>query len=57
MTVAANGSVVDATVVQNSLGSERLASCALSQIRDWKFPAISGGLTTFQAPFLFTPPE
>ena len=57
MTVAANGSVAQATVVQNTLGSERLAACALSQIRDWKFPAIAGGFTTFQAPFLFTPPE
>src|SRR6185503_13694379 len=32
MTVAPNGTVAEATVVQNTLGSERLASCALSQI-------------------------
>lgn len=57
MTVSPEGRVVQASVVQNTVGSERLASCALSQIRDWKFPAIAGGLTTFQAPFLFTPPE
>ena len=57
LTVAASGDVVEATVVQNTVGSTRLAECALSQIRDWKFPAIPEGLTTFQAPFVFTPPN
>jgi TonB family protein len=57
MTVAASGEVVEATVIENSLGSQRLGNCALAQIRDWKFPAIQGGLTTFQAPFVFTPPK
>jgi TonB family protein len=57
MTVTAAGNVQEATVVRNSVGSERLAACALSQIRSWKFPPISGGLTTFQAPFVFTPPK
>lgn len=57
MTVTAAGNVQEATVVRNTLGSERIASCALSQIRSWKFPPISGGLTTFQAPFVFTPPK
>lgn len=57
MTVAASGEVVEATVVENTLGSSRLAECALSQIRDWKFPPIEKGLTSFQAPFVFTPPK
>ena len=57
MTVTAAGDVLDATVVQNTAGSARLASCALSQIRGWRFPPINGGLTTFQAPFVFTPPR
>lgn len=57
MTVTAAGSVQEATVVRNTLGSERLAACALSQIRSWRFPPIDGGLTTFQAPFVFTPPK
>ena len=57
MTVTPAGSVQEATVVRNSVGSDRLAACALSQIRSWKFPPISGGLTTFQAPFVFTPPK
>ena len=57
MTITASGNVQDATVVRNTLGSDRIASCALSQIRSWKFPPISGGLTTFQAPFVFTPPK
>jgi TonB family protein len=57
LTVAASGEVIEATIVENTLGSSRLASCALSQIRDWKFPAIERGTTTFQAPFVFTPPR
>jgi TonB family protein len=57
MTVAASGKVIDATVVQNTVGSERLAACALAQIREWRFPAIPEGITTFQTPFVFTPPN
>ncbi|HET9328270.1 MAG TPA: AgmX/PglI C-terminal domain-containing protein [Candidatus Eisenbacteria bacterium] len=57
ISVAASGMVIEATVVQNTVGSERLASCALSQIRDWRFPAIPEGVTAFQTPFVFTPPE
>ncbi len=57
MTVAASGEVVSATVAENTIGSSRLVSCALSQIRAWKFPAIPYGVTTFQAPFVFTPPR
>lgn len=57
MTVTASGNVAEAAVVRNTVGSDRLESCALSQIRSWKFPSISGGLTTFQAPFVFTPPK
>ena len=57
LTVAASGDVIEATIVHDTVGSQRLASCALSQIRDWKFPPIRVGLTTFQAPFVFTPPS
>lgn len=57
MTVSASGTVTEATVVRNSTGSDRLAQCALSQIRDWRFPAIAEGVTTFQTPFVFTPPQ
>ena len=57
ISVAASGEVMEATVVQNTVGSERLASCALSQIREWRFPPIAEGVTAFQAPFVFTPPQ
>jgi TonB family protein len=57
LTVAPSGEVSEAAVVQNTLGSDRLASCALAQIRDWRFPAIPVGVTTFQVPFVFTPPN
>ena len=57
ITVSASGSVQNVTVVQNTVRSSRLEQCALSQIRDWKFPAIPSGVTAFQAPFVFTPPN
>lgn len=57
LVVSAAGEVVDADVIQNTLGSSALSSCALSQIRDWKFPAIPAGTTAFQVPFVFTPPN
>jgi TonB family protein len=57
LVVDAAGSVVRAEVVQNTLGSPALSSCALSQIRDWRFPAIPAGTTAFQVPFVFTPPN
>ncbi len=57
ITVSASGRVTDAAVVQNTLKSPALAACALSQIREWRFPTIAEGVTTFQAPFVFTPPR
>jgi hypothetical protein len=57
LTVAASGDVLEATIVEDAVGSSRLASCALSQIKEWKFPRIERGVTTFQAPFVFTPPR
>ena len=57
ITVAASGEVIYANVVSNTLGSDRLSDCALSQIREWKFPAIKEGVTSFQVPFVFTPPN
>lgn len=57
LTVAASGEVTEASIVQNSTSSARLAQCALSQIRDWRFPPIPQGVTTFQTPFVFTPPQ
>jgi TonB family protein len=57
ITVSASGSVTQVTVVQNTVRSSQLESCALSQIRDWKFPPIAKGVTAFQAPFVFTPPN
>jgi TonB family protein len=57
LTVTPAGAVQEASVVRNTVGSARLEACALSQIRSWRFPPIDGGLTTFQAPFVFTPPK
>lgn len=57
ITVAASGRVESAFVTSSTVGSPALAECALAQIRDWKFPVIAEGVTTFQAPFVFTPPR
>jgi protein TonB len=57
MTVASSGEVLDATVVVDTIHSDALKRCALSQIKSWKFPPIERGVTTFQAPFVFTPPR
>lgn len=57
LTVAASGEVLEATIVESSIGSGRLAACALAQIREWRFPPIDFGVTAFQAPFVFTPPR
>ena len=57
ITVSASGEVTDASVVQNTFGANRIAGCALAQIRQWKFPPIASGATSFQTPFVFTPPN
>ncbi|MGH7724832.1 MAG: TonB family protein, partial [Candidatus Eiseniibacteriota bacterium] len=57
LTVAASGEVTAVSVAENTIGSSRLVSCATSQIRAWKFPSIPYGVTTFQCPFVFTPPR
>jgi len=57
ITVSASGEVTEASVVQNTFASNRIASCALAQIRQWKFPPIASGSTSFQTPFVFTPPS
>ncbi|HMB67679.1 MAG TPA: AgmX/PglI C-terminal domain-containing protein, partial [bacterium] len=57
ITVAAAGNVTDASVVKDTVGSAELARCALAQIETWRFPTIPEGVVTFQAPFVFTPPE
>ena len=57
LTVDAAGRVTDVAVVEDTLGAGAVAACALAQIRDWRFPAIESGVTTFRAPFVFTPPQ
>jgi outer membrane biosynthesis protein TonB len=57
ITVLANGSVSDVFVTENTLRSKAVTDCVLAQIRGWKLPEISYGVTTFKAPFVFTPPK
>jgi TonB family protein len=57
ITVLANGQVSEATVVENTLGSKSVSDCVLAQIHGWRFPAIPYGVTSFRAPFVFTPPN
>lgn len=57
ITVAANGQVADVSIALDTVGSDEMQACILSQIRGWKFPPIADGSTSFQAPFVFTPPK
>jgi len=57
MVVLANGSVSEATIVEDTLNSPAVRDCALAQIRGWQFPSISSGVTSFKTPFVFTPPS
>jgi TonB family protein len=57
MVVLANGSVSEATIVEDTLNSPAVRDCALAQIRTWQFPAIPSGVTSFKTPFVFTPPS
>ncbi|HKK71826.1 MAG TPA: AgmX/PglI C-terminal domain-containing protein [Candidatus Krumholzibacteria bacterium] len=56
ITVAADGGVTSAEVVDDSLRSADVRSCALSQIRSWRF-ATASKASTFDAPFVFRPDE
>lgn len=57
LTIDASGSVTEATIVEDALGAVAVADCALAQVRDWRFPPVETGVTTFRAPFVFTPPQ
>jgi TonB family protein len=57
ITVAPSGKVMEASLVQESLGSKDLVACALAQIEAWKFESIPDGVVTFHAPFVFSAPE
>lgn len=57
LTVDAAGRVTDVRVVENGLAAPAVSDCALAQMREWKFPAVASGITTFRAPFMFTPPQ
>ena len=57
ITVLANGSVSEAIVVEDRLGSAAVTQCVVAQIRGWRFPAIPSGTTSFKTPFVFTPPN
>lgn len=57
ITVTPSGRVSEASIVTDTVRSAGLTSCAMAQIETWKFPAIPEGTVTFQAPFIFTPPE
>jgi TonB family protein len=57
ITVTSSGGVTDAKILQDSVRSPGLAQCALAKIETWKFPQVGEGVVTFQAPFVFTPPE
>lgn len=57
LTVLADGTVSEAVIVQDKLGSGAVSDCVLAQINAWKFPPIEQGTVRFKTPFVFTPPQ
>jgi TonB family protein len=57
ITVLASGEVSAVSIVDDSLHSPAVTQCILAQIRGWRFPPISHGVTSFKSPFVFTPPK
>lgn len=57
ISVAADGRVVEVSIASDGVGSPGVRECVLAQIRGWKFPPIAEGTTSFQVPFVFTPPK
>jgi TonB family protein len=56
ITVLADGRVSEASIVDDGVGAASLRDCVLSQVREWRFPAIPEGTVSFRTPFVFTPP-
>ena len=54
-TIGSDGSVEDARVSNNKMGSAEVGDCVVSRVRRWKFPQPSGGHVTVNYPFIFTP--
>ena len=57
LTLAPSGQVTNVKLVSDTVQSARMRSCVLAQIKEWRFPAISEGVTVFKTPFVFTPPQ
>ncbi len=54
--VAADGRVVEVDVIEDTLASADVRSCALTQVRAWRFGAAASG-AVFDAPFVFRPSD
>lgn len=54
-TIGEDGSITDARVSSNQMGSDAVATCIVGRIRRWRFPKPDGGSVTVNFPFIFTP--
>ncbi len=54
-TIGENGTVEDARVSNNRMGSDGVGACIVGRIRRWRFPRPKGGSVTVNYPFIFTP--
>ncbi|MEK7704191.1 MAG: AgmX/PglI C-terminal domain-containing protein [Myxococcota bacterium] len=54
-TIDSSGRVESARVSSNRMGSDAVASCIISRLQRWRFPAPDGGSVTVNFPFIFTP--
>ena len=55
-TIAGNGSVIAASVVETTMNNSNVESCIAGKIKRWVFPAPKGGgIVVVKYPFIFKP--
>jgi TonB family protein len=56
-TIAADGSVTSASLVEDTLNCAPLSSSILGRVRSWRFPTVVTGNVTVVYPFVFVASE
>ncbi|GAB4291420.1 MAG: hypothetical protein Kow0090_04920 [Myxococcota bacterium] len=56
-TIAKDGRVKGADVESSTISDPSVASCIISRLRHWRFPAPDGGEVTASYPFIFSPAQ
>jgi hypothetical protein len=53
-TILETGGLADIAAIENSLGSQEVASCIIGTMRGWRTPFRPSGTVTVEYPFVFT---